>query len=70
MSKNKLYFFIIFFLSFSQIFAQEEGKEMTLKLILAQISEQHQVKFNYIEDEIVLFKLIPPKKNWNLEAKL
>lgn len=70
MSKNKLLFFIVFFLSFFIGTAQEEGKETTLKIILGQISEQHHVQFNYIEDEIVIFKLIPPEKSWKLQAKL
>lgn len=70
MTKNRLFFFIIFFLSFFNGLAQEERKALTLKLILAQISQQHNVQFNYIEDEIVLFKLLPPEKKWKLQEKL
>ena len=70
MSQNKLllltFFSVLFFINAK---AQEERSAISLKLILEQISSQHQVKFNYIEDEIVLFKLIPPQKNWTFEAK-
>ena len=70
MSKNKLLFFIVFLFSFFIGTAQEEGKEATLKIILGQISQQHNIQFNYIEDEIVIFKLVPPEKDWKLQAKL
>ena len=70
MTKSRLFFFIIFLLSFFNGLAQEERKEATLKIILAQISKQHDIQFNYIEDEIVLFKLIPPEKKWKLREKL
>ena len=70
MSKSKLSFFIILFLSFFNGMAQEERNKTTLKIILDEISKQHHVQFNYIEDEIVIFKLVPPEKKWPLQAKL
>lgn len=71
MLKNKLFYFILFF-SFSLLntFAQEENKVIPLKIILENISNQHHVKFNYIDDEIVLYILSPPIKSWSLEAKI
>lgn len=50
-------------------FAQNKTA-LSLKAILENISHQHQVTFNYIEEEIVLYKLIPPNETDNLEAKL
>ncbi len=50
--------------------AQIEKEAIPLKDILAQISAQHNVKFNFIEDEVVIFTLIPPPKNLTLEAKI
>lgn len=70
MPKNKLFFLVVFLLSFSYGIAQEGRKEIALKIILEQISKQHKVQFNYIEDEIVLFKLIPPEKKQKLQEKL
>ncbi len=71
MSRNKLLFLTFFsVLFFFNAIAQDERTAISLKQILEEISRQHQVKFNYIEDEIVLFKLIPPQQNWTFEAKL
>lgn len=71
MSQNKLLFYTLFsILFFFNATAQEERVAVSLKLILEQISNQHQVKFNYIEDEIVIFKLIPPQNNWSFETKI
>lgn len=71
MIKSKLFFALVF--SFFLLFnasAQKEKKVMPLKIILEKISTQHGVKFNYIEDEIVVYTLEPPKKEWSLEAKI
>ncbi|WNM18965.1 TonB-dependent receptor [Flavobacterium capsici] len=51
-------------------YAQVEKQAIPLKEVLSEISKQHDVKFNYIEDEIILFALISPKKELNLEQKL
>jgi hypothetical protein len=50
--------------------AQGEKKVVPLKNILAQISQQHQIKFSYIEDEIVVFTLTEPDKKWTLDQKI
>lgn len=49
---------------------QDERKGIPLKIILEQISQQHQVKFNYIEDEIIIFLIVPPKKELSLAEKI
>ena len=67
MRKARLLLLALFF-SFSAWCQQE--KRLPLKLIFEQISSRHQVTFNYIEDEIVLYKLIPPKPELTLKAKL
>jgi hypothetical protein len=71
MFKNKLLFSITFlFLSLFNAIAQEEKKAVLLKIILEKISSQHNIKFNYIEDEIVVYSLEPPKNEWTLETKI
>jgi hypothetical protein len=60
--------FLALFLCLSA-FSQQEMK-LPLKTILTDISDLHHVTFNYIEDEIVIYKLVPPQKNLSLEAKL
>lgn len=50
--------------------AWAQEKKQPLKTILEQISRQHQVTFNYVEDEIVLYKLVPPAADLTLPAKL
>ncbi|RZJ31776.1 MAG: TonB-dependent receptor, partial [Flavobacterium sp.] len=55
------------FLSLSG-FSQE--KAIPLKNILADIASQHRVTFNFIEDEVIVYKIVPPKKQWTLETKL
>lgn len=64
--------FSTFFLFFSILptLAQKEKEVISLKLLLEQISAQHDVKFNYIEDEIVIFTLVPPPKEWELQSKI
>ena len=60
--------FIFFFLFYSH--AQVEKASIPLKNILDELSTIHAIKFNYIEDEIILFSLIPPKKELTLELKI
>jgi hypothetical protein len=71
MSKNKTLFFLFFFLfSLLLSYAQEKKSTISLKNILDEISIQHTVKFSYLEDEIVLFSIIPPQKNLTLKQKI
>src|SRR5574343_640521 len=63
--------FLLLFCLFSLLsIAQKDRKEIPLKNILGLISKDHQVRFSYIEDEIVVYALITPDKNWSLEEKI
>lgn len=50
--------------------AQVENKAIALKEILQSIEKQHHVIFNYIDNEIIVFEIIPPKNNLSLTEKL
>ena len=50
--------------------AQNKDNVVLLKTILIDISKKHDVNFSYIEEEIAVFKLIPPSNNLTLEEKL
>lgn len=50
--------------------AQDNGKAILLKKILENISKTHKVNFNFIEEEIAIFKLIPPSYSLTLQEKL
>lgn len=62
-----LLFSIFFILSLK---AQNKEKPILLKDILTIISQQHTVTFNYIEEEIAVFKIIPPNSDVSLKVKL
>jgi len=68
---NKRSIFLLIFCLFSLLgIAQKDKKEIPLKNILGLIGKQHQVRFSYIEDEIVVYALTPPDKNWSLAEKI
>lgn len=67
---NHFTILILFCFSFFFVQAQEKEKQLTLKSILKNISQIHDVSFNYLEDEIVVFKLVEPDKNWSLAEKI
>jgi hypothetical protein len=67
--KHTIFLFLLYFLAFGA-FAQEESTTFPLKKILQQIGEQHHISFNYAEDEIVVYALVPPKKEWTLQQKI
>lgn len=50
--------------------AQDKGKPIQLKNILETIGITHDVNFNFIEEEIAIFKLIPPSNSLTLQEKL
>lgn len=62
-----LFLSIFFILSLK---AQNKDKAILLKDVLSIISKQHSVTFNYIEEEIAVFKIIPPASELNLKVKL
>lgn len=63
------FLFCLFFLVLN-LFAQDKEKPMPFKKIIIDIEQQHQVSFNYTEDNIAGLELIPPKKSLSLEQKL
>ena len=50
--------------------AQNKDKAIVLKNIFENISKKHNVNFNFIEEEIAIFKLIPPANSFTLQEKL
>jgi hypothetical protein len=63
------FLFFIFFLVLN-LCAQDKGKLMPFKKIITDIEQQHQVSFNYTEDNITGLELTPPKKSLSLDQKL
>ncbi len=70
MWKNRYCIVFIFFLFQNFANAQIEKAAIPLKEILGQMSAQHGVKFNFIQDEIVIFKIVPPPEEYTLQAKI
>lgn len=73
MPKNRLiylFFVPLFLFPFVYCSAQGEKAKVSLKNILTQISQQHKIKFSYLEDEIVVYALKQPDKKWSLEQKI
>lgn len=73
MPKNRsVYLLYIFLFLFSSVhcMAQSEKTAVSLKIILAKISKQHSIKFNYLEDEIAVFAVNEPDKKWSLKQKI
>ncbi|MDO8316260.1 MAG: carboxypeptidase-like regulatory domain-containing protein [Flavobacterium sp.] len=62
-----LFFCFVFALS---VTSQDRSKAIALKNILQSIEKQHHVSFNYIDNEIVFLKIIPPKKYLSLNKKI
>ena len=63
--------FLFIFLLFSILsYAQEDKTVIPLKNILNLITSQHDVRFNYIEDEIIVYAIVSPNKKWSLEQKI
>ncbi|CAC9974048.1 TonB-dependent receptor [Flavobacterium panici] len=63
------FLFLLFFLVLNA-FAQDKGKLMPFKKIILEIEQQHQVSFNYTENNIAGLELVPPKKSLSLVEKL
>lgn len=62
-----LFFCFVFALNLK---AQDGSKAIALKTILQSIEKQHHVYFNYIENEIVVIKIEPPKRSLSLNDKI
>jgi hypothetical protein len=67
--KKKLLYLLVLLFGFL-VNAQNTKGVSPLKNILNLISIQHDVRFNYIEDEIAIYELKQPEKKWSLEQKI
>lgn len=63
------FLFFLFFLVL-KLSAQDKENPIPLKTIIIDIEQQHQVNFNYTEDNVVSLQLIPPRKSLTLDQKL
>ncbi|MFH6990973.1 carboxypeptidase-like regulatory domain-containing protein [Flavobacterium sp. FlaQc-48] len=61
--------FFLFFLVLN-LAAQDKGIAVPLKKIILDIQEQHQVSFNYTEDNVANLQVTPPKESLSLDQKL
>lgn len=68
-SKRFHFLFFIFFLVLN-VCSQDKGKVVPFKKIIAAIEKQHNVSFNYTEDNISNLQISPPKKSLTLDQKL
>ena len=68
-SKRFHFLFFIFFLVLN-VCSQDKGKVVPFKKIIAAIEKQHNVSFNYTEDNITNLQISPPKKSLTLDQKL
>lgn len=71
MLRPKPFHFLLFiFFLVLNLSAQNKGNAIPLKKILIEIEQQHQVNFNYTEDNVADLQVTPPKKTLSLEQKL
>jgi len=63
------FYFLLLFSLFSS-YAQQGENKIALKAILEQISKTNKIKFNFIEDEIVIYKILPPDNTLPLKEKI
>ena len=69
--KYSVYLSYLFFIAIIlNSFAQDNGNTIELKKILESISTQHSITFNYLEEDIISFKIIPPNSELTLTEKL
>lgn len=62
-----LYFFLFFVFGFS---LQAQNENATLKSILIDIENQHQISFNYLENDIATITLVAPIASFSLSEKI
>ena len=67
---KRIHFTIFCFAFALTLTAQDKSKAIPLKTILQAIEQQHQIYFNYLEDEIIVFKIEPPIKTLSLNEKI
>ncbi|AXB58055.1 TonB-dependent receptor [Flavobacterium fluviale] len=67
---RKFHFLFILILLALNLSAQDKSKLMPFKKIILDIEKQHDVNFNYTEDNIAGLEINPPKRSLSLEQKL
>jgi len=70
LAKKKVFFLFLVLFSVFIANAQKEDNTIPLKSVLEEISSNSNIKFNYIDEEIIIYKLIPPNKNLSLSEKI
>ena len=68
-SKKKL-FYLLFSLFMLTVQAQQTENHIPLKKVLEEISSKNKIIFNYIDQELVFFKIVPPDENLTLSEKI
>ena len=68
--RKRIVFLFFLFAFVLNSFAQDQSKLTALKNILLAIEQQHQVNFNYTENNIANIKLVPPEATLSLEEKI
>ena len=67
---KKNVFTLLFIFLFLFAHAQQEKELFQLKAILEEISLNNKIKFNYIDEELIIYKIIPPNTNLSLAEKI
>jgi hypothetical protein len=49
---------------------QQNRSAMALKVVLQNITQQHQIQFNYLDETIADLKIIPPKNSKSVQYKI
>lgn len=70
MLSKKHLFSSLFLFFFMLSYAQQEEAVVSLKIIFTQLENQNNIKFNYIDEEVIVFSIIPPKTTSTLFEKL
>ncbi len=69
-SKKHIFFLLFCFVFTLTLTAQDKNKAIALKTVLQSIEKKHHITFNYIENDIVEIKIIPPNPKISLAEKL
>lgn len=67
---SRLLLFLFLFFAGQSVLAQEESTVIPLKEILASLSRQYKIQFNFLEDEVKYVSVIPPSSELDLSQKL
>ena len=70
MSSKQFLFSISFFFLFLCCNAQQVKEILPLKTILLEIGSVHKIKFNYIDEELVIYQITPPNPTSSLTEKI